>query len=234
VPPVGQWTKGPAHSFAAICLAAPLRLDVATRPGHVPLARRLDGRCRREAMEESPGSTGIRCRLTAGGGDPRESATENKPPVQSRHFGADVGRARVKRGGKSAPRLRQRRRQGKPHQEQDRIGAAASALRSWTRGHSRPAARVGRVRRVVRRVPEEWSSRAKMARTEPGLQAVWHLKLRSRQTLVTALAAIVLPPRGVLLDRSAQRGHGSSAGGRILPDAISRLSRAQSIHLTAR
>ena len=32
-------------------------------------------------MEESPGSTGIRCRLTAGGGDPRESATENKPPA---------------------------------------------------------------------------------------------------------------------------------------------------------
>jgi hypothetical protein len=32
------------------------------------------------ALEESPGSTGIRCRLTAGGGDPRESATESKPP----------------------------------------------------------------------------------------------------------------------------------------------------------
>ena len=33
-------------------------------------------------VEESPGSTGTRCRLTAGGGDPRESATESKPPVQ--------------------------------------------------------------------------------------------------------------------------------------------------------
>ena len=33
-------------------------------------------------VEESPGSTGTRCRLTAGGGDPRDSATENKPPVQ--------------------------------------------------------------------------------------------------------------------------------------------------------
>ena len=32
--------------------------------------------------------------------------------------------ARVKRCGKSAPRLRQRRRHGKPHREQDRIGAA--------------------------------------------------------------------------------------------------------------
>lgn len=31
--------------------------------------------------EESPGSTGRRCRLTAGEGDLRESATENRPPV---------------------------------------------------------------------------------------------------------------------------------------------------------
>jgi hypothetical protein len=35
-------------------------------------------------------------------------------------------------------------------------------------------ARVGRVRRAARRVPEEWSSRVALARTEPGLQAVWH------------------------------------------------------------
>jgi len=33
--------------------------------------------------EESPGSTETRCRLTAGGGDPRESATESKPPADS-------------------------------------------------------------------------------------------------------------------------------------------------------
>ena len=30
--------------------------------------------------EESPGSTGSGCRVTPGGGNPRESATENKPP----------------------------------------------------------------------------------------------------------------------------------------------------------
>ena len=30
--------------------------------------------------EESPGSMGTRCRVIPGGGDPRESATENKPP----------------------------------------------------------------------------------------------------------------------------------------------------------
>jgi hypothetical protein len=31
-------------------------------------------------LEESPGSTEARCRVTPGGGDPRESATERKPP----------------------------------------------------------------------------------------------------------------------------------------------------------
>ena len=30
--------------------------------------------------EESPGSTGLGCRVTPGGGNPRESATENRPP----------------------------------------------------------------------------------------------------------------------------------------------------------
>src|SRR5882762_9271592 len=65
--------------------------------------------------EEIPGSTRTRCRITSGGGDPRESATESKPPAH--------GPARVKGCGKSAPRDRQRKRHGKPHREQDRIGA---------------------------------------------------------------------------------------------------------------
>jgi hypothetical protein len=34
--------------------------------------------------EESPGSTDERCRLTAGGGDPRESGTESKPPPEAK------------------------------------------------------------------------------------------------------------------------------------------------------
>ncbi|KGT81499.1 hypothetical protein MA20_01740 [Bradyrhizobium japonicum] len=38
------------------------------------------GRCRKAAGEESPGSLDIRCRITSGGGNPRESATENEPP----------------------------------------------------------------------------------------------------------------------------------------------------------
>ncbi len=51
-------------------------------------------------VEESPGSMETGWRLTAAGGDPRESATENRPPEG---FGLTV---RVKRCGKSAPRLR--------------------------------------------------------------------------------------------------------------------------------
>ena len=33
--------------------------------------------------EESPGSTETRCRVTPGGGDPRDSATESIPPACS-------------------------------------------------------------------------------------------------------------------------------------------------------
>src|ERR1700736_5344620 len=44
---------------------------------------RLDGRSgkhRKVAGEESPGSMDIRCRITTGGREPRESATESRPP----------------------------------------------------------------------------------------------------------------------------------------------------------
>ena len=113
-------------------------------------ARRPDGRCRRKAVEESPGSTGIRCRLTAGGGDPRESATENKPPAQEPQGSP---RARAKRGGKSAPRPWQQGRQGKPHREQDRIGTAApqgaGAFPPRRPGWSREARREARPRGMV-------------------------------------------------------------------------------------
>ena len=34
--------------------------------------------------EESPGSTKIQCQLMTGGGNPRDSATENKPPQQGK------------------------------------------------------------------------------------------------------------------------------------------------------
>ena len=49
----------------------------------------------------------------------------NRPAKPSRRSGV-----RVKRCGKSAPRLRQRRRHGKPHREQNRIGTATRAVRA--------------------------------------------------------------------------------------------------------
>jgi len=59
--------------------------------------------------------------LTATGGDPKESATENIPP---RACGV-----RVKRRGKSSPLFRRRKRHGKPHPEQDQIGERLRAAR---------------------------------------------------------------------------------------------------------
>jgi hypothetical protein len=45
-----------------------------------PAARQSAGRPLRATAEESPGSMETRWRLTAAGGDPRDSATENEPP----------------------------------------------------------------------------------------------------------------------------------------------------------
>src|ERR1700739_3190999 len=94
--------------------------------------------------EESPGSTEVRCRVTPGGGDPRESATESTPPACLRLAGRA---ARVKWCGKSAPRRRQRRRQGKPHREQDQIGEAGTPEQSDVSGgppRRRPGGAQGR------------------------------------------------------------------------------------------
>jgi hypothetical protein len=102
-------------------------------------------------VEESPGSMETRWRLTAAGGDPRESATESKPPR--------LAGVRVKGCGKSAPRRRQRRRQGKPHREQDQIGVAGCARKRGARFVFRPAARVDCSRRSAMGVPDEWPSR---------------------------------------------------------------------------
>ena len=44
------------------------------------------------AVEESPGSTRQRCRVTPGGGNPRESATENRPPRAAREIGTAAGK----------------------------------------------------------------------------------------------------------------------------------------------
>jgi hypothetical protein len=69
--------------------------------------------------------------------------------------------------GKSAPRLWQQRRHGKPHREQDQIGMARDVFRI--------AVRVGRARRSVTNVPEEWSPLRKKDRT----RLIGHLTLVS-------------------------------------------------------
>ena len=62
-----------------------------------------------QAYEESPGSTGQECKLTACEGDFRESATERYRPFI---------RVRVKRRGKSSPVPVVTRERCKPHSEQ--------------------------------------------------------------------------------------------------------------------
>jgi hypothetical protein len=127
-------TDQPRHDRFRIVYFAPpcrrCRLDAVARNPHALPVSRPDGRSRygrKVAGEESPGSIDIRCRITTGGGDPRDSATENEPLAFAlRGFGA----VRVKRCGKSAPRFRQRKRHGKPHREQNRIGTATQSVRS--------------------------------------------------------------------------------------------------------
>jgi len=100
------------------------QLDLLPIGGHISAASQSDGYPLRFLLvqgEESPGSTETRCRVTPGGGDLRESATESKPPVKNE---LALGLARVKGCGTSAPRLRQRGWQGKPHREQDQIEVA--------------------------------------------------------------------------------------------------------------
>jgi hypothetical protein len=89
----------------------------ASRPGS-----RAPQKVERPRGEESPGSTETRCRITSGGGDPRESATESKPPRS--------GEVRVKGWGKSPPRRWRQGRHGKPHREQDRIGMTRPPARA--------------------------------------------------------------------------------------------------------
>ena len=84
------------NTAANLGLLDPRRLAFAhnlTKSGsdeYLPSVSRPDGRsgkCRKAAGEESPGSMETRCRVTPGGGDPRESATESKPPRQPRPVG---------------------------------------------------------------------------------------------------------------------------------------------------
>jgi hypothetical protein len=105
---------------------------------------------------------------------------EQTAGARSRGLSLEQPPARVKGCGKSAPRGRRRPRHGKPHREQDRIGAAGRpVLRDRCRRGAFPPPPPGWVARGVRQRTSQrnghpWPARAG---TEPGLQAVWHLLL---------------------------------------------------------
>jgi len=81
-------------------------------------------------LEESPGSRETGRRLMAARREPRESATESKPPLLH-------GAVRVKGWGKSPPRDWRQDRHGKPRPEQDRIGGAHGPFSARAPGVSR-------------------------------------------------------------------------------------------------
>ena len=114
-PTPGRTAEGRDDMFRINCFRPGCGRDGdLTRRAGIPMEgtiSRPDGRSgkrRKAAGEESPGSIDMRCRITSGGGNPRDSATENEPPSSAL---SGRGRARVKGCGKSAPRLRQRNRQ---------------------------------------------------------------------------------------------------------------------------
>lgn len=128
---------------------------------------------RMTAERKLRGKSGLheaRWRVTPAGGDPRESATENRPlrglsleyrvwslVIPNSKLQTPNSGVRVKRCGKSAPRLWQHKRHGKPHLEQDQIGKGACLARLTFR--------VGCLRCAATCIPDEWSSLRKGYRT---------------------------------------------------------------------
>lgn len=134
-------------------------------PGRKVRAPRKDGAGQRPARATSGKVPQRTDRPDAGAGSPAFG-----PQGRGLLRGA-IG-VRVKRWGKSPPRTRQRGRHGKPHREQDRIGAArarksSSLFRTSRPGWLREASGNGRPRRMA----ATWGQ---PRHTEPGLQADWH------------------------------------------------------------
>ena len=74
------------------------------------------------AIGRGGGKSGLQGSTVAANG--RRGRPQGKCHREQTAGAGQPAKARVKRCGKSAPRVRQRRRHGKPHREQDRIGAA--------------------------------------------------------------------------------------------------------------
>ena len=67
------WVAGSRSAQAVLALRCPAMTSSVVSDGRVTAAQ--------QCVEESPGSTERRCRITSGGGDPRDSATEMTPPT---------------------------------------------------------------------------------------------------------------------------------------------------------
>ena len=103
------------------------QLDLLSAAAHTPPARQLDGRCGR-GNPAGRGKSGLHGNTVPANGrrGRPQGKCHRKQTACARQAGVSrpVPRARAKRCGKSAPRPWQQGRHGKPHREQDRIGAA--------------------------------------------------------------------------------------------------------------
>ena len=138
-----------------------LGVDRRPRGAHTTLgAGWLGDRWRRgdTRLEESPGSTGIRCRSTTGGGQ-----TPGKVPQRADRHGVETPRGKGERVGQepTAPPATGAAWQTPPGARPNRGGRRSAPKGAWTQGHSRPVARVGRGNPAATQGPEEWSHNAR-------------------------------------------------------------------------
>ena len=105
------------HYITGLCLCQPIfHLCALTKQLMKDMLCGCEVNRRSQAFghEESPGTTGQGCRLTAGGGDSRESATERNRRLRA---------VRMERRGKSSPGSRVTGFRCKPHPVQDAMEA---------------------------------------------------------------------------------------------------------------
>ena len=124
----------PIKSHAPVFAKFPSRFDRRVANSQICSARRPDGRSPPCAEGGKSGLHGGTVPGNARRGRPQGKCHRKYTAGPSRNTGRA---ARVKRCGKSAPRRRQRRRQGKPHREQDQVGAAGIPLAGMPGGPSR-------------------------------------------------------------------------------------------------
>jgi hypothetical protein len=147
------------------------------------------------AIARGGGKSGLQGSTVAANG--RRGRPQGKCHREQTAGAGQPAQARVKRCGKSAPRCRQRQRHGKPHREQDRIGAARVSGATPASSAILAAARVGCSRRGAIRAPEEWPSRRATSRQNPAYRSAGEYAGSARRSGLPA----------PLLRRSGLRDH---------------------------